>query len=144
MMMDNRTKFGLTFHSPKYKEVKFEIGTTNIVDIKGCFLNMSGWFTHTKEPKNSLSKFTKKLDEVITNNKNSNLFRSRHISAKFVPDTYGHVQTSYLEFEYTLFVNRKTNKDELGNELKILCNKLYDEVVSGNDDFIMVPKKVRP
>jgi hypothetical protein len=31
----------------------------------------------------------------------------------------------------------------LGNELKNLCNKLYEEVVTDNEDFIIVPKRIR-
>jgi len=142
-MTNDRQKFGMTFHSPKFKEVKFEIGTTNIVDIKGCFLNLSGWFTHTKDPMSSLTKLTKGLNRVVTTHKNQELFGSRHISGKYVPDTYGNVNTSYLEFEYTLFVKRQTDKHELSNELKNLCNKLYEEVVKYNDEFIMVPKRIR-
>lgn len=141
--MSNKPRLGLTFHSPKFKEIKFDIGTADITNIKGCYLNVSGWFTHKDNPNNSLMKFTKKLDRVLRTNKNPNLFGSRHISGKFIPDTYGVVDTSFLEFEYTLFVNRQTDKHELGNELKNLCNKLYEEVVSDNEDFIIVPKRIR-
>ena len=130
------------FKFNQFNNVKLIGGTTDYRELRGCYLEMTGHVTITKEnPTKIFNKSLKQTKINIQKHISNSVFKERFITTPTIPLTFDDREGGFVSVEYTFFPKIEIDYKILKVELEKIASIINDEVASYQSMTIIKNKR---
>lgn len=131
MGQDRRAK---NFLIREYPNIQFRAGTESRDPLKACYLELRGTFeTHEEDKNKAIHRTCKNISQVIHNAIDRRKFREEFICTKEISDSFVYTGKSYTKLEYTFFLKREMEFDDVTDELNRLSMEIWRNALQNSD-----------
>ena len=126
----------LSFPIQPFPNIQINSGSIDRTRLKSCWLEVKGTFETTQEDKMKTINWTcKNISRALLESMNKDIFFDKFICAKEISDSFSYTGRSYTKIEYTLFLKKPMEKQELTYELNILSKKIWEKSIQDTESI---------
>jgi len=116
----------ISFQLKDYPNINFNAGSENRRPLKACFLEITGTFeTEEENKKLAINNVCKQISQTVYNTLDKKLFRDEFICTKDISDSFVYTGKSYTKLEYTFFLRREMDNNDLIKELNKISHAIW-------------------
>lgn len=133
------------FKYDEFKDLKFNGGTMDYHNLRGCYLEMTGHFDIQEEiPHSLIKKVINRTNSTIHRHLMDSVFREKFITTPTIPFTFNERNGGFVSVEYTFYPKKSIDYKELKIELQKIATLVNEIVVSEDKMNIIKNKSKKP